>query len=149
MNGKELDTAKIEEDAAALGVRKSKVSMTGFNNKKGRKPVEIEREEKRVKKKVNSRLAHMVDKKKAEAKMKPIDKRRALLIARLKAVKSQKRPNTYSVANIKAWMEELEAIDRNPKSWTKLTNSGKAPFQPSNKRKVRTALELLEGIDLD
>jgi len=143
----ETEIEALEKEAKALGIKKSRIAMAGFSNKKGRKPVEIVKESARAQKKANGRLARRVETAKAKAKMKPIDKRKALLVSRFKAVKSRTRPRTYTDKNIKAWLEELDMIERNPKSWNSQTKKGTIPFVPSNKKK-KTAQEILDGMDL-
>lgn len=145
MAKEKLDTEKIEEEAKSLGVKKSRTTMAGFKDKD---PAKIAKETAKHDKLANKRLESRIDRAKADAKLKPIDKRRMLLVARFRAVKSRHRPNTYSDANIKAWIEELEMINNNPKSWNKITANGTIPFTPANKKK-RTARDILESMDLE
>lgn len=139
------ESEKIAAEAKALGIKPSRVSLSGFKDKS---PDKLAKEEARNKKLIEKRLKGRVAQAKENAKKKPIEKRRGLLVARLKAVKSRRRPNTYSDANIKAWIEELDLIDNNPKSWNKATANGTKPYTPGNKKK-RTARDILDGMDLD
>jgi len=133
-------------EAAALGIVGSKVKLSTF---KGRdNPVAAEKEKARHDKLAAQRLQNRIAQAKANAKLKPIDKREALLVARFKAIKSKVRPNTYTDKNIKAWIEELKMINRNPKSWNKATANGTKPYVPDN-RKARTASDILDGMDLE
>ena len=141
----EKASVKIEDEAKSLGITSSKVSMTGF---KDNKPEKVEKEKERHKKLVAKRLASRIAKAKATAKMKPIDKRKAVLVARFKVVKSRTRPNTYTDANIKAWLEEYNMINNNPKAWNKITKNGTVGFVPGNKKK-KTAKDILNGMDLE
>lgn len=135
----------VFEEAERLGIPIPKTSMTGF---KGKKPSEIEKEEIRLKKHVVGILKIAIAKQKADAKLKPIDRRRAYLASRFKAVKSRTRAHTYSDANIKAWLEEYNIIINTPKRWNKITNNGKVNFTPGNKKK-QTARDVLDGMNLD
>lgn len=139
------DNAKLLAEAKAFGITKSRVSTSGFKHKK---PEELEKENKRLAKLSNERLKVRVEAAKILAKMKPIDIRKALLVSRFKAVRSKTRPRAYTDNNIVAWLEELNLINTNPKSWNKLTNHGKIPFVPGNRKKM-TAREKLEAMDLD
>ena len=138
---------KLLAEAKTLGVTRSKVSMSGFNVK-DLSPEKIAKEEDKQNKLADERLKTRVEQAKLDAKKKPIEKRKALLVSRFKAVKSRTRPNSYSDANIKAWIEELNMINNNPKSWNKLTKNGTIPFIPGN-RKKKTAHEILDGMDLE
>ena len=144
---KEKEKAKdeIETDVRTLSIKKSKISMTGFKSKK---PAEFAKEEKRQKEFAEKRIVNRIAKAKADAKMKPIDKRRAVLAARFKAVKARKRTSTYSNKNIEAWLEEYNLIQNNPKSWNRITAKGTRPFQPGNKKK-KTAKDILDEMDLE
>ena len=135
----------VEEEAKALGVKKSKVSMGGYKEKKADK---IDKEKAKHDRLCADRLKKRVEKAKARAKLKPIDKRKIVLIGRLKAVKERKRTITYPPANIKAWIEELNMINQNPKSWNTQTKNGKVNYTPDNKRK-KTTKDILDGMDLD
>ncbi len=146
-NAKAGDKALLAE-AEALGIKESRVSLTGFKSKKGIKPEDIVREEARVAKKTRSRLAKAVTNAKALAKMKPINKRLALLISRFKAVVSRTRPQNYTDEIIAAWTEEYNLIKSSPRSWVKLTSNGKTPFVPQG-RKKKTAREKLDELDLN
>ena len=141
----EADNENLLAEAKELGITKSRFSTAGFKHKK---PEELVREKERQEKLVVDRLKVRVAAKKAEAKMKPIDKRKALLVGRFKAIKSRTRPNSYTDANIKAWTEEYDMITNSPKSWNKITNNGTVPFVPGNKKK-KTAREILDGMDLN
>ena len=140
---------KLLAEAKALGVTRSKISISGFNIKgKPGEPDNIDKEERKHNKLADERLKNRVKQAKLDAKRKPIEKRKALLVSRFKAVKSRLRPHTYSDANIKAWLEELEKINSNPKSWNKVTRNGTIPFIPGNKRK-KTARDRIDGMDFD
>jgi hypothetical protein len=132
-------------EAKRLGLKIPKISIAGFKSKK---PGDIEKEKARVKKQLVHLLQHAIANAKANAKLKPIDKRRALLRSRFKAVKARDRAHTYSDKNIKAWLEELKMINNNPKSWNKLTKNGTVPFVPGN-RKKKTARDILDGMNLE
>lgn len=135
--------AALIKEATTLGIPLPKLSVAGIKDKKN-----IDKETARQKVQFNHILQDAIDKHKANAKMKPIDKRRELLKSRFKAVKSQTRAVTYSDANIKAWLEEDKMIRDNPKSWVKVTKNGTIPFTPANKRK-KTAKEILDTMDLE
>jgi len=140
---------KLLAEAKALGITRSKVSMSGFTVRgKTPDPDIAEKERTRQDKLADKRLKVRVDQANLDAKKKPIDKRRELLVGRFKAVKSRTRANTYTQANIAAWTEEYNMIVNNPKSWNKLTMNGTLPFVPGNKKK-KTPLEILDGMDLD
>ena len=140
---------KLEAEAKALGITKSKVRMAGFTIRGKTPPPEvITAEEERHKKLSEEKLKIRVEEAKQRAKIKPIDKRRNLIKSRFKAVRNKTRANTYSNKNIEAWLEELNMIENNPKSWIKLTNNGTIPFIPGNKKK-KTAKEILDSMDLD
>ena len=119
--------------------------MAGF---KDQKPEKIAEETERHNKLADKRLSNRIAKAKADAKKKPIDKRRDLLVARMRAVKSRVRTVTYSNKNLEAWIEELEMINHNPKSWNKITKNGTLPYTPGNKKK-KTARDKLDEMDLD
>lgn len=140
----DLKTALIEE-AKTLGIELPRLSLAGLRVKD---PKIVAKEEIRQKKQFIHLLQTAIAKNKANAKMKPIDKRRALLVSRFKAVKSRNRPSTYSDANIKAWIEELNMINNNPKSWNKVTKNGTVNFVPGNKKK-KTARDVLDEMDLE
>ena len=144
---KVAEDEKLLTEAKTLGITRSKVSMSGFNVK-DLSPEKIAKEEDKQNKLADKRLKTRVEQAKLDAKKKPIEKRKALLVSRFKAVKSRTRPNSYSDANIKAWIEELNMINNNPKSWNKLTKNGTIPFIPGN-RKKKTAHEILDGMDLE
>ena len=137
----------LEEEAARLGVKKSKVIMSSYNVK-DKTPEKIAREAARHEKLTAKRLRGRVDKAKAAAKMKPIDKRKAVLVGRFRAVRARVRTSTYSNANIEAWTEEYNLIINNPKQWNRITKNGTVPFTPGNKKKM-TAKERLDGMNLD
>lgn len=134
-----------ERTAEALGIKGSKVTMTSFKDKN---PQKIITEEARHKKLAAKRLEIRIAKAKADAKATPIEKRRAVICARFRAEKSRTREHTYTDANLKAWIEELNMIDRNPKSWIKATKNGTVGYTPSNKKK-KTARAILDEMDLD
>ena len=136
---------ELFEEAKTLGVSIPRVQMSGF---KSTKPVEVEKEKARVEKEILSQTEAAIAKKKANAKKKPIDKRRELLEGRFKAVKTRQRAHTYSNKNIEAWLEEYNMIKRNPKGWNKITQNGKLSFTPGNKKK-QTAKDILDGMDFD
>lgn len=143
-----LDADNLEgliEEAKALGIKLPKVSLAGLKSKK---PEDIEKEKTRLAKGRIEWLKTMIAKKKAEAKMKPIDKRRAVLAARFRAVKSRNRAHTYTNKNIEAWLEEYNLINSNPKSWNKITSNGTKSYTPGNKRK-KSAKDILDGMDLE
>lgn len=140
-------TATLEEEAAKLGVKKSKVLMSSFDVK-NKTPEKIAKEAERHEKLVAQRLKNRVVKAKAKAKMKPIDKRKALIVGRFRAVKAKTRAHTYTNKMIAAWTEEYELIISNPKQWNAITKKGTKPYTPGNKKKM-TAKERLDGMDLD
>lgn len=137
--------ATLIAEAEALGIKLPRLSYAGVKDKK---PENLAKEKVRQDKQFIHLLQDAIAKHKANAKLKPIEKKRALLIARMKAVKSQTRAHTYSDAIINAWIEELKLIDSNPKSWNKITVNGTKPYTPSNKRK-KTARDILDGMDLE
>lgn len=141
----EKDVVTLEEEAEALGITKSRVSTVSFRHKK---PEELVKETKRQEKRANDRLRLRIEAKKIRDKMKPIDVRKALLVGRFKAIRSRTRAHTYSEKNIIAWTEEYNLIINNPKAWNKLTNKGKKPFIPGNRKKM-TARETLDAMDLE
>ena len=140
----DLKTALIEE-AKTLGIELPRLSLAGLRVKD---PKIVTKEEIRQEKQFIHLLQTAIAKNKANARMKPIDKRRALLVSRFKAVKSRNRPSTYSDANLKAWIEELNMINNNPKSWNKVTKNGTVNFVPGNKKK-KTARDILDEMDLE
>ena len=137
--------ATLIKEAEALGIKIPRTSMASF---KGTKPEDIEKERLRIEKDLIKWLETVIRATKANAKLKPIDRRRALLIGRFKAVKSQNRANTYTGQILEAWIEELNLINNNPKSWNKITVNGTKPYTPGNKRKM-TAKDRLAAMDLD
>ena len=139
--------ATIEEEAERLGVKKSKVLMSSFDVK-NKNPEKIAKEAARHKILVKQRLKKRVAKAKAAAKMKPIDKRKALFVGRFKAVRSRTRAHTYTNKTIEAWTEEYNLIIHNPRQWVKITKNGKVPYTPGNKKKM-TAKGRLDGMNLD
>lgn len=140
---------KLLEEAKTLGVTRSKISLASFTIRgKTPAPDVLEKERARQNKLADKRLKGRVEQAKLNAKMKPIDKRRALLTSRFKAVRNRTRANTYSNKNIEAWLEEYNMIENNPKMWVKLTQNGKVTFLPGN-RKKKTAQEILDGMVLD
>lgn len=140
----------LEQEAKRLGVTKSKVDMSGFMslNTQGKTPDKITKEQKRQEKLANERLAARVAQKKIDDKKTPIEKRKELIVGRFKAVRSKTRAHTYTDKMIEAWTEEYNLIKRSPKQWIKITDNGKIPFAPGNKRK-KTAKELLDSMNLE
>lgn len=136
---------KIYEEAKSLGIPIPRTSMAGFKSKKSE---DVEKEKVRVEKNVIGILKIAIAKVKANAKLKPIDRRRAVLAARFKAVRSRTRAHTYSNKNIEAWLEEFNLIKKNPKAWNKATANGTKPYTPGNKKK-KTAKDILDAMDLD
>ena len=136
---------KLIEEATSLGLKIPRISIAGF---KGKTPEDLIKEKARVKKQLIDLLTTMIAKHKANAKLKPIEKRKAVLAARFKAVKSRTRAHTYSDKNIAAWLEEYNLIKDNPKSWNKITANGTKPYTPGNKRKM-TAKDRLDAMDLE
>ena len=132
-------------EAKALGVKKSKVSLASYKTKG---PADTAREATRQEEMAAARVKNRIAKAKADAKKKPIDKRRELIQARFKAIRSRHRPTTYSDALIRTWMKELEVIQSNPKHWVKETGDGKKAYPIVNK-KNRSARSLLDSMDLD
>ena len=145
----ESERDNLLAEAKTLGVTRSKVKTTSFTVRgKTPGPEVLAKETEKHEKLADKRLKIRVKEAKQRAKQKPIDKRKDLLKSRFRAVRNRTRANTYSDKNIKAWLEELNLIQNNPKSWVKQTNNGKNPFIPSN-RKKKTAKEILDGMDLD
>ena len=140
-------TATLEDEAERLGVKKSKVSMSGYNIK-DKTPEKTAKEQSRHSKLVDERLRARVAKAKVKAKMKPIDKRRALIVGRFKAIRAKVRASTYTNANVEAWTEEYNLIINNPRQWNKITKNGTVPYTPGNKKKM-SAKERLDGMNLD
>ena len=147
-NAEEEAKAETAREAEQLGIKKSKVKITGYKNKKGVTPTQIEKEEKRHNDLAAKRTENRIAKAKADAKMKPIDKRKALLEGRFKAVRNRTRAHTYSDKNIEAWLEEYKLITNNPRAWNKITENGKVNYTPGNKKK-KTAKDLLDGMNFD
>ena len=133
------------DEAKTLGIKTSKTSLSGFKTKG---PADTSREAKKHEELASARTKNRITKAKAAAKMKPVDKRRLLLQGRFKAVRARTRPNTYTDAMIKAWIEELNVIQNNPKHWITETNNGKDPY-PRPGKKAKTASALLDSMDLD
>ncbi len=140
----DLKAALIKE-AETLGIKIPRTSLAGLKSKK---PEDIEKEKARIEKGLIEWLQIMIAKAKVEARMKPIDKRRKLLAGRFKAVRSRKRAHTYSDKNIEAWLEEYSLIKNNPKRWNEITENGKKPYTPGNKKKM-TAKDRLDAMNLD
>ena len=140
---KEVDVLMAE--AKTLGLDIPRLSIAGLRSKD---PKNVAKEEARQAKQLVYLLKVSIEKAKEKARTKPIKKRRALLVSRFKAVKARDRAFTYSDANIKAWLEELNLIDSNPKSWNKITAKGTLPFTPSNKKK-KSARDILDGMDFE
>lgn len=145
--GETKEAAAVEEEAEKLGVKKSKVGMAGYNIK-DKTPEKTAREKARHDKLAAERLKNRVAKAKLKAKMKPIEKRKALFVGRFKAIRSRVRASTYTNATVEAWTEEFNLIINNPRQWIKVTKNGTVPYSPGNKRK-KTAKELLDGMNLD
>ena len=137
--------ANLIKEAETLGIKIPRTTIAGF---KAKKPQDLEKEKVRIEKNLLKWLQTMITKAKAIAKLKPIEKRRAVLVARLKAVKSQARAHTYTDVILRSWIEELDMIDRNPKSWNTATVKGTKPYIPASKRK-KTAKDILDGMDLE
>jgi len=145
----ENENEKLLAEAKALGVTRSKISLSGFTVRgKTPDPEVMAKEQARHDKLADKRLRARVKQAKLDDKKKPIDKRKELLVSRFKAVRDKVRSVTYTDAQIKAWTEEYNMIVNNPKSWVKLTNNGKVSFIPDNKKK-KTAREVLDGMDLE
>ena len=115
---KETKGTDVNAEAEMLGITKSKVKTTAYKGKKGVTEAMIVKEEARHAVLADKRLANRITKKKAEAKMKPIDLRRRLLTARLTKFHNKKQATNYRKEQIKAWAEELQIIKTNPKGWT-------------------------------
>ena len=147
MTNQEKSAANLEAEAKKLGIKRSRVAMSGFNIK-DKTTEKTAKEENRHNKLADDRLKARVAKKKALAKMQPIDHRKALLAGRFRAVRARVRANTYTNANIAAWTEEYNLICNNPKQWKNITKNGTVPYSPGNKRK-KTAKELLDSMNLD
>lgn len=136
----------LAEKAAALGITPSKVSLTGFKGKDS--PEKTLKEQKRHDKISESRLENRIAKAAAADKMKPIEKRQALLKSRFRNIKSKTRPAAYSDKNLKAWLEEYELIQANPKAWDIATKNGTIPYVPGD-RKKKTPKDKIDGMDLE
>lgn len=139
------ERAELVTEAKLLGIKLPRLSIAGLGTKDLKV---VANEELRQKKQFNRLVRAAITKHKTAAKMKPIDKRKALLLGRFKAAQTRIRANTYSDKNMKAWIEELNVINSNPKAWIASTKNGKLPFAPGNK-KNRSALEILDGMDLE
>ena len=142
----ESEAEKIAAEAKLLGIKPSKISMSGYNVRNMTQE-KRDKEGKKQKKLAEKRLVSRIAQVKTDAKKKPIDKRRELLIGRFKAVRDRVRASTYSDKNIEAWTEEFNLITNNPKQWNRVTKNGKVPYAPANRRK-KTAKELLDSMDL-
>ena len=145
VKAEEKAKVSIEEEAKLLGVKKSRVVMTGY---KGKKADMVEKETARHKKLVEKRLENRIARAKKVAKMKPIDLRKAALKSRFKTVRSGKRQAIYTDAILRAWIEELDLINSNPKAWNKATKNGTKSYTPGSKKK-QTAKDILGRMDLD
>ena len=100
MTKEKTETSNVSEEARTLGVKGSRIRMAGFKDKD---PVKIEKEKAKHQKLVEERIKKRVAKAKELAKMKPIDKRKALLVGRFKAIRARGRTYTYSNKNVEAW----------------------------------------------
>jgi hypothetical protein len=127
-----------KEQANSLGITPSRVNLSGFKDKE---PAKLDKEIRKHEELVDTRIANRIDKAKADSKLTAIDKRRLQLQARLKAVRSGKRPRSYPRLVVMAWIEELKLIEANPKGW-------KVGWTP-NKQKKQTPTEILESMNLD
>ncbi len=136
---------ELSEEAEALGVKPTRLVVKGFKHKTVE---ELEKEEARNKKLIAVRLSNCIEKAKKLGKMKPIEKRHALLVGRFKAITSEIRANTYSDKIVNAWIEEFNLIENSPKQWNNDTKNGTIPYTPGSKRK-KTAKQILAGMDLD
>jgi hypothetical protein len=145
MSNGDQNTTPVVDEAKVLGVDKSKTNLSSYKTKG---PADTAREAKKQEELIAKRVKNRVAKKKALAKKKPIEVRRALLTSRFKAIRARTRPNNYSEAMINAWIEELKVIDNNPKLWNKETNNGQFPYPRPAKGK-RSAQSLLDSMDLD
>lgn len=142
----EKQTASVEEEAKRLGVTGSKVSMGGYSNTNPAKKVA---EEKRHEGLVATRLANRVAKKKAEDQLTPFDKRRGVLVARLKQIKAKKTPSSTPKETVAEWIKELKLMDGKggEKTWNIRTDKGTKPF---TKPKKATGVDAeLADMDLD
>ena len=145
---KKTERETLLAEAEELGVTMSKMKMSGFTVRgKPPDPAALARERKRQENLVDERLKNRVEQAKLNAKLKPIEKRKNLIVSRFKAIRSNSRANTYSNKNIEAWLEELKLIESSPKSWVKLTMNGTKPYIPGNKKK-KSARDILDGMDL-
>ena len=136
---------KLVDEANALGVKRSNIKMTSFKDKD---PTRAAREAAKLEKLADKRVENRIAKAKKAANMKPIDKRRDLLKARLKAVKDKRRGITYPDKSLMAWIEELKLITSSPKAWNNATKKGTANYVPGNKKK-QTTEDILANMDLD
>ena len=118
----------IDEEAKKLGVSKSRIRMPGIKSK------DKEKETKKHEKLVATRTANRIEKKKAEAKLKPVDKRKALLEARLRKVAAGNQATNYTNETINSWVDELAFIKKSPAAWKK--GCMKGGKQPSLKDKI-------------
>ena len=141
----DVEIAELTKEAEQLDIQILKQDTSSLKDKSSKN---LEKEEARLKVELTKWLKSMIAKKKAESQLKPIDKRKALIIARFKAIRSKKRAYTYSNKNVEAWTEELNMIKNNPKGWIEATKNGTVSFTPGNKRK-KTAKELLDNMNLD
>ena len=138
-------TEKLCEEAELFGVKPTRLVVKGFKHKAVE---ELEKEEARNKKLIAVRLSNCIEKAKKLGKMKPIEKRHALLVGRFKAITSEIRANTYSDKIVNAWIEEFNLIENSPKQWNNDTKNGTIPYTPGSKRK-KTAKQILAGMDLE
>lgn len=136
---------KIDKEAKELGIKKTRIKMAGFKNKD---PDKLEKAFNKHKKLRDKRTVKRIEKAKINKAMKPVDKRRNLLKARLRSVKEENRAITYSSKVVEAWLEELNLIERSTKTWNKLTKNGTVNYIPGNKKK-RTMKDILDSMDLD
>ena len=129
-------------EKVALGISESNV--TQFNNvKESLREKEKARHEKLKAKRIENRIA----KKKAEAKLRPIDKRRNLLMARLGRVKGKQTEHHTPAGVLKEWIDELKMIKSAPKAWNERTQNGSRPFKVQ--KTGDTVQDKLNAMDLD
>ena len=141
----EKESKQSDREASIHGVSKSRVLFSGFKGKSD--PDKLAREEAKHKKLNHIRVENRIKKAKKLDKMKPVDKRRSLLIARLRGAKNRNRPRSHSIVLLELFAKELEFIQQNPKGWTKVTKNGTIPYGGHGKK--ASIEERLEAMDLD
>lgn len=134
-------TESIEDQANALGVKGSRVNTARFTGK------DLVKETARNEKVSAKRLTNRVEKAQARESMAPIDRRREMIKAKLRAEKSSSE-RRYSNTSLKYLVNELKVINNTPKVWNERTQDGKEAY-PISAPKKRSVMQDVEEMDLD